>query len=107
MPPEPDSIQSDTLSLEERWTLHHALLQCIEREASTPEREPPAIEVYQAFETLDTGTTNFTTAQLEAIQDVLAESHHRTDQWQLDRPQVESLLDHVTTALEESQPLET
>lgn len=109
MASESGSVRSISLELqlEEHWTLHHVLLQRIEQEVTAPEREPPTLEVYQAFERVDAGTTNFTVAQLEAVRDVVANYHHRTDHWQFDRPQLESLLAQITTALEEPQSLES
>lgn len=101
-----DPQRSATLTLpsEEHWTLHHVLLDRIEREPSAEEptdAEPPAIEVYRAFERLDAGSTTFTLEQLEAMQTVLADYHHRTTWWEIERPRVESLLRRITDRIEE------
>lgn len=101
MTTESQPSRSVTLSLtrEERWTLHHVLLHRIERTETTSETEPPPPEVFQAFEVLDAGDTRFTTAQLEAMQDVLAAYQRRTDWWETERARVERLLCRVTTPL--------
>lgn len=100
----PDRPRSVTLSLprEAAWTLHHVLLDRIEWEATAPSArtDPPPIEVFRAFETLDGGETRFTIAQLEAIQTVLTESHHSTTRWELDRAQIERLLHRITIHLD-------
>lgn len=92
-----------SLSLEEQWTLHHVLLDRIEQrttEESPTSSEPPPVEVFRAFETLDAGGTSFTLAQLEAIQAVLAEYHHSTTRWELERARIEQLLHRVATRLD-------
>lgn len=92
-----------TLSLprEGRWTLHHVLLHRIEREEESPTTtEPPSLELFQAFETLDNGGTSFTGAQLEAIRDVLAVYRLSTDWGEAERVQLERLSNHVSAALE-------
>ena len=95
-----------SLSSEVAWTLHHVLLDRIEREAAeaTPASvEAPPIEVFQAFERLDAGETSFTIAQVEAIQTVLMEYHHATTWWELERAQIEQLLRQVTTRLDQQR----
>ena len=104
MPSRPRSAHPITLSLppEEQWTLHHVLLARIEQEQTARNAasiDPPPLEVFQAFDRLDTGETCFTTAQLEAVEDVLATYHHATDEWETERPQLEQLLHRVATAL--------
>ena len=101
----PDRLRPITLSLprEAQWTLHHVLLDRIEWEASaeTPTHiDPPPVEVFQAFETLDGGETSFTIAQLEAIQTVLVQYHHSATQWELERAQIERLLHRVAVHLD-------
>ena len=108
MPDTPDRLRSVTLSLssEAAWTLHHVLLDRIEREAAEPSSvsvEAPPIEVFQAFERLDAGNTGFTIAQLEAIQTVLMEYHHSTTWWELERAGIERLLHRVTRCLNQQQ----
>nr|WP_227354817.1 hypothetical protein [Haladaptatus salinisoli] len=79
------------------------LLHRIEREASADETatvEPPSLEIFHAFERLDAGTTQFTIAQFEAIQEVLAEYHHATTWWEIERSRLEHLLHRVATILE-------
>lgn len=106
MPDHPHNLRSVTLSLPpaEHWTLHHVLLDRIEQEATAvdPMRvEPPSVEVFQAFETLDGGETSFTIAQLEAMQTVLAEYHHSTRWWELERARLEQLLHRITDCIEQ------
>lgn len=95
-----------SLSLEEQWTLHHVLLDRIEQE-STAENlanvDPPPIEVFQAFETLDAGKTSFTITQLKAIQTILAAYHHPPTWWEIERSQIEQLLHRVTEYLNQYQ----
>nr|WP_306059404.1 hypothetical protein [Natronococcus sp. AD5] len=62
--------------------------------------ESPPLELFQAFDAIDDGELRFTDAQLEAIQDVLAEYQRSTDWWELERSRIERLLERVTTALE-------
>ncbi|WP_440764735.1 DUF7853 family protein [Natronorubrum sp. DTA7] len=109
MPDHSAHPQSVTLSLplEERWTLHHVLLDRIERElmAADPTTiDPPPVEVFQAFETLDAGHARFTIAQLDAIQTILAEYHHSPSWWELERPRLEALLHRVSSAIDEREP---
>lgn len=95
------------LPLDEQWTLHHVLLHRIEQEQTPTDQtgtDPPPLEVYQAFDTLDAGVSNFTTRQLEAVQDVLATYQRATDWWELERSQIEQLLHRVATALETTSP---
>ena len=108
MPDRPQQPPSITLSLppEEHWTLHHVLLDRIDQESTaedTAKADPPSVEVYQAFERLDTGETTFTLAQLEAIQEVLAEYHHSPTWWEIERPQFEQLLHRVARLIEQHQ----
>lgn len=108
MPETPHCHSSLTLSLSraEEWTLHHVLLDRIEQEATATEpseANPPPVEVFTAFETLDVGGTSFTIAQLEAIQAILAEYHH-TPTWEFDRAQIEQLLQRVTEQIDQDQP---
>jgi hypothetical protein len=105
MPNHSQYPRSATLSLppEEHWTIHHVLLDRIEQ-GSTAEKpmrvEPPPAEVVQAFETLDSGETSFSLPQLEAMQTVLAEYHHSTRWWVLERARIEQLLHRVTECIE-------
>ncbi|WP_248905095.1 DUF7853 family protein [Halocatena marina] len=95
-----------SLSREQHWTLHHVLLDQIEHEsmAEEPTRvDPPSIEVYQSFETLDTGKTVFTIAQLKAMQTILAEYHHSTMWWEIERSQLEELLYCISDRIEQHQ----
>jgi hypothetical protein len=99
---------SATLSLtpEQHWTLHHVLLDRIDKESTevTAEADPPPIEVFQAFETLDSGSAHFTLAQLEAIREVLTTYQRSPSWWEVERPQLEQLLHHVTQQIEQLQP---
>ncbi len=101
--PRPFRSTSLSLSLEERWTLHHVLLHRIEQEetaTNATDVDSPPLELYQSFDTVDDGELRFTDAQLEAIQNVLAEYQRSTDWWELERSRIEHLLERVTTALE-------
>ncbi|WP_436344013.1 DUF7853 family protein [Natronorubrum sp. FCH18a] len=109
MPENSEHTQSVTLSLplEEQWTLHHVLLDRIERELTATDPttvDPPPVEVFQAFETLDAGHTRFTIAQLDAIQAILAEYHHSPTWWELERPRLEQLLHRVSRAIDGRGP---
>ena len=106
----PDRSQQPAITLslppEEQWTLHHVLLDRIDQETTvgdTTEVAPPPVEVFRAFETLDAGETSFTIAQLEAIQDVLAEYHHSPTWWEIERPQFEQLLHRTAQLIEQHQ----
>lgn len=108
VPDESREPRSITLSLppSEHWTLHHVLLDRIERESTAEDPTsitPPPVEVFQAFETLDSGESSFTIAQLEAIQTVLGEYHHSTTWWELERSRLEQLLHHVTELIEQNR----
>ena len=96
---------SATLSLtpEQHWTLHHVLLDRIDKESATVTAgaDPPPVEVFQAFETLESGKARFTLAQLTAIGEVLAEYHHSPTWWEVERPQLEQLLHYVTHHIEQ------
>lgn len=105
MPTEPHQPRV-TLSLppEEHWTLHHVLLDRIERESTAehPTRvDPPPVEVFQAFETLDAGETSFTIAQLEAIQTILTEYLCSTSLEDRERSRLEQLLHYVAERIEQ------
>ncbi|WP_227378972.1 DUF7853 family protein [Haladaptatus halobius] len=94
----------------EHWTLHHVLLHRIEQERTAEETstvEPPPLEIFHAFERLDAGNTQFTIAQFKAIQEVLAEYHHATTWWEVERARIERLLHRVATILEANQPPQT
>ena len=100
---------SVTLSLtpEQHWTLHHVLLDRIDQESTTVvmvDAAPPAVEVFHAFEVLESGNARFTLAQLKSIREVLAEYHHSPTWWEVERPQLEQLLHRVTQRIEQLEP---
>jgi|AntDeeMetagen285_2_1112576.scaffolds.fasta_scaffold02684_2 hypothetical protein len=98
-----------TLDCETRWTLHHVLLDRLEREARAEDPtgiDAPPVAVFDAFETLDAGETSVTTAELEAMRSVVAEYHHSTSWWELERSRLEGLLHHLTALLEERDAAE-
>jgi hypothetical protein len=99
---------SATLSLtpEQHWTLHHVLLDRIDQESTdvTTDADPPSIEVFQAFETLESGNARFTLAQLKAIREVLAEYHHSPTWWAVERPQLEQVLHRVAHHIDQLEP---
>ena len=89
--------------LEEQWTLHHVLLDRIEREAEEPASvDSPPVEAYRAFERLDDGRRSFTVAQVEAMRTIIAEYHH-SPEWEHDRSRLERLLRRLSDRLEEPQ----
>jgi hypothetical protein len=97
---------SVTLSLApaDQWTLHHVLLHRIEEEATAVKAssvDPPSVEIFQAFEALDAGETSFTLVQLEAVQALLAEYHHSTTWWEVERARIEQLLHCVTDCIDQ------
>ncbi|MDG5761190.1 hypothetical protein QA600_17815 [Natronococcus sp. A-GB1] len=105
MPSRSRPPRSTTLSLshDEHWTLHHVLLHRIEQEETATDPtdvDSPPLELFQAFEAIDGGAVRFTDPQLEAIQTTLASYQRSTDWWELERGTLESLLEHVTNALE-------
>jgi len=97
------------LDREARWTLHHVLLDRLEREARADDPsgiDPPPVAVFDAFETLDAGETRVTVTELEAIRAVVAEYHHSTTWWELERSRLEQILHHLTALLEERSAAE-
>ena len=109
MSTESRSSQSQSIALyfppKEHWILHHVLLYRIDRETTGdgPVVDPPSLEIFQAFETLDAGRTTFSTSQLEAMQEVLAEYHHSTSWWESERSQLERLLHNIATTLDDQR----
>ncbi|WP_438267233.1 DUF7853 family protein [Haladaptatus pallidirubidus] len=109
MPTESRSSQSQSIALylplDAHWTLHHVLLHRIDREttADDPVVDPPPLEIFQAFETIDAGRITFSTSQLEAMQGVLAEYHHSTSWWESERSQLERLLHDIATKLDDQR----
>lgn len=103
----PDQSQTVTLSLplEEHWTLHHVLLDRVEQESieeESTEVDSLPVEVFQAFETLDAGDISFTIDQLEVMQSILAEAHHSSRRWVIERSRLEQLLHRITSVLKQS-----
>lgn len=100
----PDESRSVSLSLSrgERWTLHHVLLDRLQRRDGAG--DPPPAELRRAFETLDGGGTRFTIAELRALRELLAAYHHSTSWWEVERPRIERLLDRVTDATGSDRP---
>ena len=99
---------SATLSLtpEQHWTLHHVLLDRIDPESTAVAADagPPAVEVFHAFETLESGNTRFTLSQLKTIREVLTDYHRSPTWWEVERPQLEQLLHRVTHHIEQLEP---
>lgn len=109
MPASPATRDPITLFLPQdvQWTLHHVLLHHIQQEQATHNTETAdslTSEILEAFEILDEGNTQFSVQQLQAILNVLAEYHHKTNWWEIERQQLERLLHRVVTALEKNQP---
>lgn len=97
--PSRESVTSLTLSRRVQWTLHHVLADQLghgERGCATADTAPA---VWAAFETLDAGGTQYTTAELEAVRRVVARAHH-SRRWESDRPQLEQLLHRLSVALD-------
>ncbi|WP_331234393.1 DUF7853 family protein [Natronorarus salvus] len=91
-----------SLSPDEHWTLHHVLLHRIDRERTTEDPtgiDPPELAVYQAFESIDAGYTEFTDDQLAAMAGVVSEYHHSTSWWETERSTLEALLRTITSSL--------
>ena len=105
-PPLPPPSVKLSLTLEQYWTLHHVLLDRIDKQSTevTADAVPPPLEVFQAFETLESGSAQFTLSQLKAIREVLAEYHHSPTWWEVERPQIEQLLHKVTQLIDQLQP---
>ncbi|MDQ2052793.1 hypothetical protein RBH26_20340 [Natronolimnohabitans sp. A-GB9] len=94
---------------DELWTLHHVLLHRIDAEHRATDEttvDPPPLEVYTAFDTLENGETHFTVAELEAIRDVISQYHHRTDWWEIERDRLEQVLETITQTLERQASLD-
>lgn len=70
----------------------------------TATADPPPIEIFQAFEILESGNTQFTLSQLKAIREVLAEYHHSPTWWEVERSQIEQLLHRITQLINQLQP---
>lgn len=88
-------------SLAEQWTLHHVLLDRLDRERAenTPAPlSPRLVEVAHAFETLDAGERRFTTAQLEAIRPLLTD-YMFSKRWADDRERLKRLQNHIDDLL--------
>ena len=88
-------VQTETIDVPraDQWTLHHVLLDRLEREAAreTPSPLPPElVEANRAFETLDAGDRTFTTPQLHAIRTVVGEYVH-SPAWEDEREALERL----------------
>lgn len=101
MPQPPRSLELG-VSQAELWTLHHVLLDRIEAEwiAEKPGTvDPPSIEVFRAFETLDHGGRCFSIAELEAMQSVLAIYYHG-ERWETDHPRIEEFLHEISALLD-------
>ena len=95
-----------SLTPEQHRTLHHVLLDRIDRESIevAADAGPPPVEVFQAFEMLDSGRSQFTLPQLEAVRDVLAQYQRSPTWWEVERPQIEELLHRVTQLIDQLQP---
>lgn len=105
MPPSPARPINLALPLAAQWTLHHVLLERLDRERTTADPtgiEPPPLAVYTAFETLETGETRVTPVELEACLDVVADAHHQPA-WATERGRLEGLLQTLTRALERTR----
>lgn len=93
------------LTPKEHWTLHHVLLHRIDQErtaVNASDVDPPPLDVFCAFETLDDGDTDFTIAQCEALKAVLSEYQQETSWGEVERARIDRLLDCVTDTLEET-----
>lgn len=89
-----------SLSPTEQWTLHHLLLHQLEQAATeSGDTEEMSEVLLDAFETIDRGEQQFTHAELQAVQSVLAQYHHSTSWWELERSQIERVLHQVAEAL--------
>lgn len=104
----PSHVRSVKLALppEEAWELHHVLLNRIEQEAASDDPtsvEPPSIEVFQAFDTLDTGEARFTFSQLDAIQSVLTEYQESATLENVERSRLAQLQTRISNLLDQNE----
>ena len=86
----------------DQWTLHHVLLDRLEREAAreTPSPLPPElVEANRAFETLDAGGRTFTLPHLHALRTVVGEYAH-SPAWEDERERLERLHRRLGASLE-------
>lgn len=97
----PAPVEPLVLSHEQRWTLHHVLLDWLGRETAATSDHGSAApsEIERAFRELDAGGCEFTHAELRAIQDVLASYHHSPTWWEVERSRLEGLLHEVSARL--------
>lgn len=102
-PPLPPLAATLSLTPEQHWTLHHVLLDRIDQESTevAADAGPPPLEVFQAFEMLDSGSSQFTLSQLEAVRDVLTQYQRSPTWWEVERSQIEELLHRVTQLIDQ------
>lgn len=89
------------LTLNERWTLHHRILDRIEREMTSADVSPPPIEVYRVFDKLETGTDRFTADELRGVRSELEEAFS-SDLPARDERALRTVLDRIDEALRET-----
>lgn len=89
------------LTLNERWTLHHHILDRIEREVTSADVSPPPIEVYRVFDKLETGADRFTSDELRGMRSELEEAVSN-DPPARDERALRAVLDRIDETLRET-----
>lgn len=78
--------QGFVLSHEERWLLHHLLVDRLELAARSPDADRPPADVYRLFEKLEAGSHRFTPAERRRLRTELARYAEARDTPERDRP---------------------
>lgn len=101
MPPVPDDTPVQLpLAPDELWTLHHVLLDRLESERRSPTTvEPPPIEVFDAFEKIEAGESDFTAREVRFVRAELRRYVAGPAGPPPDRAVAERVIDRITTAL--------
>lgn len=95
-----------SLSPEEQWVLHHVLQQRIDCEHRHSSKEPPPIEVFSAFDKIDSGRTMFTTTELCHVHTQLVHRLEAGNVPESDRRAIKAILEQLTNVLGGPQQLQ-
>lgn len=91
------SPQVVDLTHEQAWVLHDVLLDRIEAEYHDPAAvEPPTLEVYQAFEAIDSGRTQLSISNCHGLADELERAIMSGSLSPADIRTAEQLIDRLT-----------